>query len=165
MNPLKEPLAVETGQRYFIDVVPFSTAIGLRFVGNRVGHLAFDLPWREDLVGDVASGALHGNALTTMFDAVCGGAVLTRTPEPRRIVTLDLRVDYLRPSRRGQTVHALAECYALHGTVASARAIAHDGDPDDPVASAVGTFIVFDADNQDHPRAGDPSTWKGPYVA
>lgn len=164
MNPLKQALPAEIGQRYFIEAVPFSTALGLRFVSNSPAHLTFDLPWRENLVGDVASGALDNGVLTSMFDTVCGGVVQTRTPEPRRVVTLDLRVDYLRPTRRRSTVRALAECYALHGSVASCRAVAHDGDPDDPVASAVGTFIVFDIDQDILPRAGDLSRWKGPYA-
>lgn len=164
MNPLQESLDAETGQRWFIDSVPFSAAIGLRFVQNHYAHLTFDLPWREDLVGDTATGALDGSALAAMFDTVCGGVVQTRIPEPRRVVTLDLRIDGLRPSVRHRTVRVAAECYALHGPIASVRAIAHDGDPTDPVASAVGTFIVFEVDEMILPRPGLLSSWAGPYA-
>jgi len=56
-------------------------------------------------------------------------------------VTLDLRVDYVRAARPGKTVIARAECYQLKQSMAFVRGIAHDGDPDDPVAHVAGIFI------------------------
>ena len=56
-------------------------------------------------------------------------------------VTLDLRVDYLRPAVPERTVIGRGECYRLTRSIAFVRGIAHDGDPDDPVAHVAGTFI------------------------
>jgi acyl-coenzyme A thioesterase PaaI-like protein len=55
--------------------------------------------------------------------------------------TLDLRVDYLRPAVPGRTVIGRGTCYRVTRSVAFVRGIAHDGEPDDPVANVTGTFM------------------------
>jgi uncharacterized protein (TIGR00369 family) len=90
----------------------------------------------------------------SLIDAVCGQAVLTKLPAIRRVATLDLRIDYLRPARAGATVRCEALCYRLTRQVAFTRATAHDGDADDPVASSSGTFMVFDDSQSSHAAAG-----------
>jgi uncharacterized protein (TIGR00369 family) len=159
MNPLHHANA-DNGQRYFVDVVPHSARIGLRYVASGVGFLEMHLPWRDDLVGDVATGVLHGGAITTLFDATCGGALLSALPELRRIATLDLRIDYLRAAKPGATVACRAEVDRLTKHIAFLRAVAHDGDADDLVAVGVGTFVVFADPSSGHAREGDPATWK-----
>lgn len=141
-NPLHQ-IDREAGQRWIVELIPHSAALGLRFVEMRKGHAVLDLPWREDLVGDPDNGVLHGGAITTLIDATCGGATLSALEAVCRIATLDLRIDYLRPARTRQTVRCRAECYRLTRQVAFLRATAHDGDEADPVAHAVGTFMVF----------------------
>ena len=59
--------------------------------------------------------------------------------------TLDLRVDYLRPARTGQTVIGHGECYRLSRAISFVRGQAHDGDPADPIAHVAGTFMVTEA--------------------
>ena len=59
--------------------------------------------------------------------------------------TLDLRVDYLRPARPGQTVIGRGECYRLTRSIAFVRGQAHDGDPADPIAHVAGTYMNLDA--------------------
>ena len=58
------------------------------------------------------------------------------------IVTIDLRLDYLRPALKGETVIARCECYKLTRQVAFVRGTAHGGDPERPIAQAVGTFML-----------------------
>lgn len=144
----------EKRQLYFVGIVPHSHALGFRYVEHEAGRVVFDLPYKPELVGDPVSGVIHGGVITTMVDAVCGQAVLTKLPEVRRIATLDLRIDYLRPARAGRTVRCTAECYRMTRMVAFTRATAHDGDPGDPVATSAGTFMVFDDANSSHAAAG-----------
>lgn len=118
------------------------------------GKVTFDLPYREDLVADPVSGTIHGGVITTLLDATCGQAVLTALRQVRRIATLDLRIDYLRPAKAGATVRCVAECYRVTRQVAFTRAVAHDGDPDDPLATSAGTFMVFDDTESSHAAAG-----------
>ena len=56
--------------------------------------------------------------------------------------TLDLRVDYMRAAVPGRTVIGHGECYKLTRTISFIRGIAHDGDPDDPIAHVTGTFMA-----------------------
>ena len=58
------------------------------------------------------------------------------------LVTIDLRLDYLRPSLRNETVSARCECYTLTRLVAFIRGVAHGGDPARPIAQATGTFML-----------------------
>ena len=60
----------------------------------------------------------------------------------RSYATLDLRVDYMRAAVPGKTVIGRGECYKLTRTISFIRGIAHDGDPDDPVAHVTGTFMA-----------------------
>lgn len=159
MNPLHN-IDAATGQAYFVDVVPHSHALGLRYVDSRPGSLQLNLPWREDLVGDPDTGVIHGGAITTLFDATCGGALLSKLTELRRVATLDLRIDYLRAAKTGTTVFCEAVTDRLTKHIAFVRAVAHDGDPDDLVAIGVGAFVVFREQASGHTREGDPNTWE-----
>lgn len=153
MNLLLD-LPAEKRQQYFVDIVPHSGAIGIRYVAHGPGQATLDLPYREDLAGDPDSGVLFGGAITTLIDASCGQAVLCALPEIRRIATLDLRIDYLRPAHPGKVVRCEAECYRLTRRVAFTRAVAHDGDAADPVATSAGTFMVFADSKSSHMTAG-----------
>ena len=61
--------------------------------------------------------------------------------EFRPQVTMDLRVDYLRPSPAGARVYGRGICYHLTHSIGFVRGYAHNGDPGDPLANAIGTFI------------------------
>lgn len=135
---LLEQLSVLTSE-----AVPQSHALGLTLVDVVAGGEAtMKLPYAPHLVGNPDTGVLHGGAVTTLIDSVCGISVLVRLGRWAPCATLDLRIDYLRPALPGQDVFARAECYKLTRAVAFVRALAHDGDPKDPVASAQGTFIL-----------------------
>jgi uncharacterized protein (TIGR00369 family) len=125
-----------------IGMVPFNRRLGLRAVEFGDGVGAMLLPWSEDLIGNPDLGILHGGAITALVDATCGMAVFARLMQPVPIATLDLRIDYLRPSAAGRDVVARAECYRLTRNVAFVRALAYQGEPDDPIAAAAGTFMI-----------------------
>jgi len=75
------------------------------------------------------------------MDMASGLAIWIRLGAFRHQATLDLRVDYLRPAKPGETIIGRAECYGTTRSVAFVRGIAHDGDAGDPVASVTGTFM------------------------
>jgi uncharacterized protein (TIGR00369 family) len=143
MNPLVNAPREEANE-YFIERVPQSKALGLRITDFGGGRAVFELPYDTKLVGDPDSGVISGGAITTLVDAACGCAILTGLRTLRRIVTLDLRIDYLRPGKPGQTVVCTAECYRYTHEVAFVRAWAHDGNPEDLLATAAGTFVLLE---------------------
>lgn len=143
-------MPLEKAQRYFVDGVPHNVALGLRIADYEPGRVVMELPYQEKLVGNPSTGVIHGGVITTLIDSTCGGAVLTKLHEVRRVATLDLRIDYLRPAKPGQTVTCEAVCYRVTHHVAFVRASAHDGDPSDPVAAAAGSFVVFEPGSPSH---------------
>ena len=126
---------------------PQAMEIGLRFISAEGGVALAELPWREDLVGDAATGALFGGALTTLLDHVGGSAVfsalaMSGATDLAGIATLDLRIDQVRPTRRGETVTGRAHCYRVTPTVAFMRAAAYETDEADPVATVQAAFAI-----------------------
>lgn len=122
--------------------VPHNRALGIEIVETKRAEVLFGLPYDAKLVGNPDSGVLHGGAITTLLDATSGGAVLAALAELVPIVTLDLRIDYLRPAEAGRAVLARATCYKMTRNVAFTRAVAYHEDPADPIAHSVGTFMV-----------------------
>ena len=117
-------------------------ALGLEFraVGDNWVELA--LPWREQLVGVPESGVLASGAIVSLLDTCGGTAVWRALGRFQPSVTIDLRLDYLRPALKGETVIARCQCDKLTRQIAFVSGIAHTGDETRPVARAVGTFML-----------------------
>ena len=124
-------------------IVPQNTALNLSAERVEQGRIVMRLPWNEKLVGNPARGILHGGAITTLLDGACGMAIFLAMPRPTRIATIDLRIDYMAASEKGRDVLCLAECTKLTRQVAFGKAVAYHDDPEVPIASAVGTFMIF----------------------
>jgi len=127
----------------FLLGVPHNAALGLRLLDFEPGVATIELPYDPRLVGDPETGVLHGGVITTLIDSACGGAVMGALRKPRRVATLDLRIDYLRPAEPGRDVRCVATCYKVTRNVAFVRATADHGDADQPIATAAGTFVIF----------------------
>jgi uncharacterized protein (TIGR00369 family) len=82
------------------------------------------------------------DVVASLVDVASGAAVCLRLGRLTGLATLGLRLDWLRPPVAGRTLTAQAQCYQVGGSIAFARAIAHDGDPDDPVAAGQSTFMI-----------------------
>ena len=117
-------------------------ALGLEFraVGDDWVELA--LPWREQLVGVAETGVLASGAIVSLVDTCGGASVWQAMGHFQPIVTIDLRLDYLRPALKGETVIARCQCDKLTRQIAFVSGIAHTGDAIRPVARAVGTFML-----------------------
>jgi uncharacterized protein (TIGR00369 family) len=119
-------------------------ALGLDYRGHGEDWVELALPWAPELVSMEESGIMATGAIVSLVDTCSGTAVWTRMGGFRPIVTLDLRLDYLRPAGRGETVIARAECYKLTRQVAFVRGVAHGGDPGRPIAHSAATFMTVD---------------------
>lgn len=125
----------------FTEAVPHNHALGLRLEAVGASDATVVMPYADVLVGNPETGVVAGGAVTTLIDATSGTAVLAALGTFTAIVTLDLRIDYLRPARPGLALTAHAECYKVTRLIAFVRALVHQGDPAMPVASAQGTFM------------------------
>ena len=133
----------------------FDPRLALQFMG-RMGHGGFiDMhyaghgedwvelyaDWREELVGDPESGVMASAVIISIMDNATSMSIWTKLGEFRPQVTMDLRVDYLRPSPKGARVYGRGICYHISRSVGFVRGLAHNGDIDDPLAHVSGTFI------------------------
>jgi uncharacterized protein (TIGR00369 family) len=134
---------------------PHMRELGIELEQAEAGVAIGVVPYREDLVGDPTTGVLHGGVVTTLLDSTAGAAVFSalRGPIPIPIATLDLRIDYLRPSTPHAPLYARVECYKLTHHVAFARGIAYNLDASDPVASMSATFMLR-TQALPHPKPG-----------
>lgn len=138
---------LEQINQWFAEAIPHNAALGMRMTGYSEDRATGELPFDDKLVGNPENSYLHGGVVTSLIDAVSGLAVYIALARPVRLATLDLRIDYLRPTRPRQTVIATAHCYKLTRQIAFTRAVAHHGDEADAIASAVGTFRIFSSGN------------------
>lgn len=130
------------------EFVPHNLALGLEVLRVRGGDVWVKLPYAEKLVGDPATGVMHGGAISSAMDATGGLSVMTKLGKPGSIATLDLRIDYLRPAPRGEDVVIHATCYKITRHVCFVRGVAYTGvaeagfevGEDHPVATLAATF-------------------------
>ncbi|MDQ3074802.1 MAG: PaaI family thioesterase [Pseudomonadota bacterium] len=117
-------------------------ALGLEYRAAGDEWIELALPWREELVGVPESGILASGAIVSLIDTAGGASIWMALGKFQPIVTIDLRLDYLRPAVRDETVIARCECYKLTRSIGFVRGVAHGGDETRPIAQATGTFML-----------------------
>lgn len=144
-----------TGPDFAFDPVraaPFLTAgshngwLGLRYRDHGADWVELELPWRADLIGEDELKVLASGPIVSLMDMASGLAIWTRMGSFRPIATLDLRVDYTRAATPRGSVFGRATCYRTTRSAAFVHGIAHEGDPDDPVARMQGVFMTIAVD-------------------
>ena len=130
------------GNQAMTAYTPHAQYVGMRVVecGPRFGICT--ISYRDELVGDPRRRVVFGGVITTLIDHASGLAVACSLEELVAVATIDLRVDYLRAATPGVDLFARADCYRLTRNVAFVRASAYERSPEDPFASALGTFMV-----------------------
>jgi uncharacterized protein (TIGR00369 family) len=143
-DPIGEkPFDLAMAQRIFQSQIPHCRELAMRIVSMDGGLAIVGLPYDPRLVGNPETGVLHGGAVTTLIDSVCGLAVFMAHGPGAQIATLDLRIDYLRHATPGMELLASAECYKIARTITFVRGRAYHADaPDDWVASCVAAFLA-----------------------
>lgn len=129
--------------RAFITELPYSKALRLQLAEIAPGRAVMTLPYHDELIGDPATGVLHGGAVSALMDTTCGAAVMSHPEAGEGTATLDLRIDYMRAAAPGQGIRAAAEVTHVSRSVAFVRATAWDADDGRPVATAAGAFTVL----------------------
>lgn len=140
-------------RKMFEDSVPFNAVLGLRIASLDPDRprLAFDM--RSDLVGNYSLGILHGGVVSAVLDVMAGFSIMVRLahekPEDtleaqlgrfRKLGTIDLRIDYLRPGR-GTHFLAAGSVLRLGSKVASVR-MELENDAGELIATGAASFIV-----------------------
>ena len=93
-----------------------------------------EMPHQPEFVGDPDTGVVHGGVVTVFLDSLSGMRILP---------TLDLRIDYLKPSAPRLDIFARDHCYKTTRNIAFTRGIAYQNDIDTPIAHATGSFMLI----------------------
>lgn len=140
-QPVENEVLFELASTVFTKM-PHSQALGIEFVEASRGRVVTFLPFSAHLIGNVDTHIVHGGVMTTLIDTTCGLTVFSLLQEPEQVVTLDLRIDYLRAAAPGSSTYCVAECYHLTRHIAFLRATTYqDKAQTIPVAHGVSTFM------------------------
>ncbi|NBU83726.1 MAG: PaaI family thioesterase [Sphingomonadaceae bacterium] len=115
--------------------------IGAQYHAHGDDWCELAIPYNPELVSDSATGILASGPIFTLMDMATSLSIWLKTGTIQPQATLDLRIDYLRPAKPGQTVIGHGECYHITRSIAFIRGHAHDGDPEKPIAHVAGTYF------------------------
>ncbi len=93
---------------------PYQRFLGLTLTRAEDGLVEIRLPFREEFLRQDDSDWLHGGILSALIDIAGDYAIVTKSGVG--VPTVDLRVDYLRPARRGDLV-AIARTVRVGRTI------------------------------------------------
>lgn len=117
----------------------FLSTIGARLESVEAGQVAVSCSSRDDLKQH--TGVLHAGVLCTIADVACGYAAMTRLPDYCSIVSVEFKVNLLRPVG-GKKVVATGRVIKPGKTLMIAEADVVDDDTGKLVAKMLGTMMV-----------------------
>lgn len=126
---------------YFTKVVPHCRLLGIEPVKVASGNVKLLLPYQGYMLGNAEFGFLHGGVLTSLLDTASAMAALTMVDETEHVVTLDLRIDNMRPAIFNKPLYAQAECFRLTTHIAFVRARCYQQNKNKWVATSQSTFM------------------------
>ena len=138
---------------FWTNDMPFNQLLGLKIKHFDCQQSEIRFVWQDKLVGNPIQKILHGGVTASALD-LAGGVVAAAniidqlddlSPENvqqslRKLGTIDLRTDFLRPGR-GQEFIATAKIIRSGNKVAVARMELHN-ELDDHIAFGTGTYMV-----------------------
>lgn len=140
MNALNPSFAREVADSFARQ--PIMKLIGARVSLVEPGVVEITLPYRADLAQQ--NGYLHAGIVTTIADSACGYAAYTLMPAGSNVLSVEFKVNLLRPAQ-GETFVARADVIKAGKTLTVVRAdvFAVTGDDKVLVATMQGTMICI----------------------
>jgi uncharacterized protein (TIGR00369 family) len=125
------------------ELIPFNKVLGVRVVEIDRGHVRFEVPFREELIGDPLRRALHGGVISALADTAGGCCVWSAADDPRaRVSTIDMRIDYLRPGRSETIVAEATLVRAGRRVGVTDMRLFHPSAPGDAIATGKGVYNI-----------------------
>lgn len=123
-----------------LELIPYARFIGVAVDDAEDGPIC-RLPFRDDLVGNLALPALHGGVVGAFLELTALVGLIDQTDGDRMPRPINFSVNYLRSVGPRET-RARAEIVKHGRRIANVRVIAWQDDPAKPVAAGVGNFLV-----------------------
>lgn len=117
MKPLNLSFAADVASSFAQQ--PIMTLIGARLALVEPGVVEIELPFRADLTQQ--DGFLHAGVITTVADSAAGYAAFSLMPAGSRVLSIEFKVNLLRPAR-GELFVARAEVIKAGRTLTVVRA-------------------------------------------
>jgi len=95
MNPLNPSFAEDVARSFAQQ--PIMSLIGARLSLVEPGVVEITLPYRADLAQQ--HGYLHAGVVTTISDSACGYAAFTLMPSGSNVLSVEFKVNLLRPAQ------------------------------------------------------------------
>ena len=127
--------------------IPFNRLLGVEISRLHADGVTLRCKVRDDLLN--SHGALHGGVAASLADVAVGVAINRHCGGKRRVSTVELKVNYLRPVREG-TLYARARLLRVGSTLCVGRVDLTDSHSN-AVGTAIVTYIFLDA------RGGGPA--------
>lgn len=117
MKPLNPSFAADVASSFARQ--PIMNLIGARLGLVEPGIVEIVLPYRADLTQQ--HGYLHAGVVATIADSACGYAAYSLMPKGSEVLSVEFKVNLLRPAR-GETFVARAEVIKAGRTLSVVRA-------------------------------------------
>jgi uncharacterized protein (TIGR00369 family) len=117
--------------------------LGHRYHAHSPDWVELLMPWQETLVGDEVSGAFASGPIMALMDNAAGTSAWLKRGGYLPQVTIDLKIDYLRPTTRGRSLICRCECYRLTRSIAFTRGVTYEESPSDPASHVTATFMLL----------------------
>ncbi len=121
-----------------VERIPYARLIGMQ-VDRAEQGLVCRLPFKQSIVGNARLPAVHGGVVGAFLEMTAMLALLDQGEGDRVPKPINFSVDYLRSAGPHETV-GVAEIVKLGRRIANVRVLAHQGDPERPVAAGIGNF-------------------------
>jgi len=123
-----------------IAMIPYARLLGVRLEETSSG-LVCVMPFRGDLVGNVVLPAVHGGAVGAFLELTALLQLVEIAGEERVARPINFSIDYLRSAGPRDT-NGRAEIVKHGRRIANVRVVAWQDDPDKPVATGIGNFLL-----------------------
>lgn len=121
---------------------PLIDKFGIETASLSAGDCLLRMPYLDFMIGNPETGVLHGGVVTTLIDTACGMAVFSATRDLKPVATLDLRIDYMKPSTPKRPLFAHATVGRMTTNIGFVRAAAYHDNEKDPIATAAASFML-----------------------
>ncbi|MBN1651006.1 MAG: PaaI family thioesterase [Bacteroidales bacterium] len=131
--------------KYAIEkLMPANQIFGIKVNEIKEGYVHFEIPFKDEFVGDLFNGLWHGGILASIADTAGGFAVGSKLETNLyRVNTIEMTIKYLKGSKKKNTVFAEAKVSLWEGKMAEAKIVLYQDRIDDPVCTANCSYIVL----------------------
>lgn len=127
----------------FENIIPSHRFLGIRLMDIKDGWARIRVPFREEFIGDPRSKRWHGGLIALAMDSVGGAAgITTLNSLEDKISTIDIRVDFLRPSTADSLIAEGEIVRSGNHIIATKMKAYHENSPDILVAEGRAVYSV-----------------------